>query len=236
MWIIGASATGLYGVAAKFPALISIVVGIFFQAWQISALETSNSEEQSSFYSNIYNLLWSTLGIFTSIVLVVIRVVVKVLVADNYFVAWEYAPFLLVAAAFSAIQSFLGVNYTIAKDSIGALRSTTIAAICNIVLNYFLIKSIGIQGATIATLSSFIIVTIYRYYDTRKYVKIEVDNKFAFFTTYVLLISESIIMAMEPRAYYISIPVCIAVLLLNRSKIKEIINIINKQLSKKGNS
>lgn len=234
LWIINASATGLYAVAAKFPALITIVVGFFFQAWQISAIETSGTEEKDRFYSKVFNLLWSSIGILTALVIVFIRFAVKILVADEFFISWEYAPFLLVAAAFSAIQSFLGVNYTIAKDSMGALKSTAVAAICNLVLNYILIKTIGIQGATIATLISFIIVSVYRFLDTKKYVNIHINNRIGFYVTYIALILECVIMAVSPSLYLISVPVFIVVIVANFHTIKAGLNYFGVYI-KKGN-
>lgn len=220
LWLISASATGLYSVAAKFPALITIVVGFFFQAWQISAIETSETEEKDRFYSRIFNLLWSSIGIMTALAIVFIRVAVKLLVAEEYYTSWEYAPFLLAAAAFSAIQSFLGVNYTISKDSMGALKSTALAAICNLGLNYILIKTFGVQGATIATLASFIIVSAYRYFDTRKYVNIVIDNKTGFFVTYILLIAECVVLYVNPGMHLLSVPVFVMVLIVNLNTLK----------------
>lgn len=216
LWLIGASDTGLYSMAAKFPALITIVVSFFFQAWQISAIQTSDNSERDVFYSKVFNLLWSSIGIMTAFVIVFIRLAVRVFVADEYFVSWEYAPFLLAAASFSAIQSFLGVNYTIAKDSIGTLKSTTIAAICNLALNYILIRTIGIQGATIATFISYVIVSIYRYLDTRKYVTIIIDNKIGMIVTYLTILIECIVLALFPELYLITIPCFLIILFANR--------------------
>lgn len=220
LWIISASAAGLYSAAAKFPALITIVVGFFFQAWQISAIEMSDTKEKDEFFSNIFNLLWSTIGVFTAFVITVIRFIIKLLVAEAFYESWEYAPFLLVAASFGAIQSFLGVNYTISKDSFGALKTTSIAAVCNLGLNYVLITRMGIQGATIATLASFIIVSVYRFFDTRKYVKITIDNKIGILLTYSMLIIESIVIYIYPDLYFVSIPGFIIILIANYSKCK----------------
>ena len=233
LWIISASATGLYSVAAKFPALITIAVGFFFQAWQISAIENSESKEKDKFYSKIFNILWSSIGIMTAIVIVFIRVAVKILVADDFFSSWEYAPFLLSAAAFSAIQSFLGVNYTIAKDSMGALKSTTIAAVSNIALNYVLIKAIGIQGATIATLTSYIIVSIYRYIDTKKYVNIIIENVPGMIVTYGTIIMECIVLAINPNMYLITIPGLILIMFVNLNTVKTGYKYINTLVKKR---
>lgn len=233
LWLISASATGLYAVAAKFPALITIVVGFFFQAWQISAIENSETDERDQFFSKIFNMLWSTIGVMTAFVIVFIRFVVKLLVSEDFFSSWEYAPFLLVAAAFSAIQSFLGVNYTIAKDSLGALKSTTLAAICNLVLNYILIKNIGIQGATIATLVSYLVVSIYRYIDTKKYVNIEIEKKIGMIITYATIIIECCIIALFPNLYFISVLGLIIVIIANLKMLRTSIHYLKSIIGKR---
>lgn len=239
LWIIGASATGLYSVAAKFPALITIVVGFFFQAWQISAIENSEGDERNKFYSKIFNLLWSSIGIMTACVIICIRFAVKILVSNEFYDSWKYAPFLLVAVAISAIQSFLGVNYTIAKDSVGAFKSTSLAAICNIVLNFVLIKTIGIQGATIATLISYIVVAAYRYIDTKKYVSITIDNRMGMVTTYVTLIIECIIISIYPHLYFISLVGLIIIIISNINICKLglmcIKNLLRKEIKRSNN-
>lgn len=38
-YFLGYEATGIYSVAAKFPTLLTMLYGIFFQAWQLSAME-----------------------------------------------------------------------------------------------------------------------------------------------------------------------------------------------------
>lgn len=224
LWIIGASATGLYSVAARFPALITIVVGFFFQAWQISALETKESRERDKFYSSIFNMLWVSICILSAAMLCLIKFAVRILVSETFFDSWKYAPFLLSAAAFSALQSFLGVNYTIKKDSVGALKSTSVAAVSNLVLNYFLISKMGIQGATIATLVSYIIVLVYRYYDTKKYVNITIENKSTFLSTICILVIEPIIISINPEFHPITILGLIVVVFLNRQMLIKVFN------------
>lgn len=217
LWLVSASAAGLYGVAAKFPALITIVVNLFSHAWQISALQNYEGKDRDRFYSSVFNMLWAAIGLFTAAVIVFIKPAVKLFVSPDFFTSWEYAPFLLTAAAFNALQAFLGMNYTITKDSVGALKSTCVAAVCNLGLNYILISSLGVHGATIATLISFIIVTIYRYFDTRRHVKIVVDRKIAFAVTYLTLISECVLLSFFPNVYWITVIGFLIIVAANRS-------------------
>lgn len=52
--MISAAAVGLYTVAAKIPSLINGMVNIFAQAWGISAVKEYEENNDSAFYTNIY--------------------------------------------------------------------------------------------------------------------------------------------------------------------------------------
>ena len=54
---IGKSANGLYSVAHKIPSILSILVTIFVQAWQISANEEFEKSDRSEFYSKVFEVL-----------------------------------------------------------------------------------------------------------------------------------------------------------------------------------
>jgi len=49
-FFLGYSATGLYSVSAKFPTIISLLYGIFFQAWQLSAMQEFGKEDFEIFF------------------------------------------------------------------------------------------------------------------------------------------------------------------------------------------
>nr|WP_247659626.1 polysaccharide biosynthesis C-terminal domain-containing protein [Pseudoalteromonas sp. MMG006] len=92
-----------------------------------------------------------------------------ILVADDFYIAWKYIPFLLLGAVFSALAGFLGINYNVAKKTKKALFSTIVAAVVNIILNIILIPYYEVMGASIATLVSFIILLGIRMYETPQY-------------------------------------------------------------------
>ena len=65
-------------------------------------------------------------------------------------------------------------------------------AVINIILNFLLIPLVGTNGAAIATALSYLAIFIYRYYDTKRYIKIQIVKKKYLFTVlflFLLLIS-----------------------------------------------
>src|SRR5699024_10273542 len=51
---VGIASNGLFSVASKIPALISIVNQIFIQAWQLSAIEEYENKDSEKFYSDVF--------------------------------------------------------------------------------------------------------------------------------------------------------------------------------------
>ena len=97
--------------------------------------------------------------------------------SDAYFIAWKYAPFLIIGFVFQTLSTFLSTPYTVNKDSKGFLLSATTGAITNITLNVLLVFRFGIYGVAFATCISYIVVFLYRMVDTRKYVHVYVFDK-----------------------------------------------------------
>ena len=171
----GAGATGLYAIAAKIPAILSMVNSVFFQAWQLSAIEESESEQKSVFYSNVFSLLLSTLVLVTSAVLMILRPIFRIIIADEFYSAWRYVPFLLVATIFSSFAVFLGTNYVAMKKTSGALITNSVGAALSIILNIILIPRFGPNGASFSTMISFLVIWLLRMYNTRKFVTIKLN-------------------------------------------------------------
>lgn len=191
--IIGASANGIYAVAHKLPSLINICNNLFFQAWQLSAVEESKSEKKSEFYSNVFNVLAVTLFMVAAILLLLLKPIMSVLAAAEYGEAWKYSPFLIIGMVFAAFSSFLGTNYVAMKQTNGALKTTIVGAVVNVVLNFVFIKMIGMNGAALATMISFAVTWLYRAIDTRGFVHITYRIP-SLMISILLLIAEAVLM------------------------------------------
>ena len=94
---------------------------------------------------------------------------------EAYFSAWTCLPFLIISIVFHAISGTLGSIYTVFKNTKGALYSTVIGATVNITLNLIAIPKLGINGAALTTCIGYLVTFMYRWFDTRKKIKIELD-------------------------------------------------------------
>ncbi|MEH7092940.1 polysaccharide biosynthesis C-terminal domain-containing protein [Priestia megaterium] len=187
-FFLGVGANGLYAVASKIPNLLNVINSIFFQAWQMSAIEEDVSKDKSEFYTNIFSIYSTLLLIFTSVMIALTKFLMKFIVSAEYFESWRYVPFLLLGVVFSSFSSFVGTNYIANKNTAGIFKTSLWGAIINIVLNLILIPIIGINGAAISTMISFAIIWILRTKGTKKHVTIAVNLRKCILTLIILLL------------------------------------------------
>ena len=172
--MVSISASGIYAVSAKIPALISFISTIFNQAFSYSAIHEENSADRISFNNKVFDYLVSVVTVAGVFVLLIIKPFMNLYVGDNFYSAWYYSPPLIVGTCLLVLGTFFSVSYTVNKDSIGFLKSGAIGAVANIVLNLTLIPMMGPWGAAFATFVSYLIVFLYRYQDIKKYIKLDV--------------------------------------------------------------
>lgn len=184
---IGASANGIYAVASKIPSLLNLINQIFFQSWQMSAVEEYNSKDASIFYSKTFNYFMDFQFLGSAGLLLVLKPLMTVIVSPTYYIAWRYIPFLVLAVVYSSLSGFLGTTYTAAKRTSGIFLTTLIGAISNLLFGFVFVHWFGLQGASFAGALSFSIVLIVRLYDTRKFMPINVNKRRALLNHIVVL-------------------------------------------------
>lgn len=187
--MVGAAANGLYAVSYKLPTLIQVVTNIFNQAWSYSAIHENDSEDRDEYFNQIFNVVFMIATLSAVGLLAIIKPFMRIYVADIYYDAWRYVPYLAVGFVYSTVATFLGTSYTVNIDGKGYLCSATCGAGVNLVLNLLLIPGMGVSGAALATCLSYISVFVYRYVDTQKYVSLVVFSARNLAATCILVLT-----------------------------------------------
>lgn len=173
--MLGDKENSLYSFAYKFPNLVTIVVGIFSQAWRMSAITERNSRTISNFYSTTFSMIQTVMFLGCGGIMLILRpIIMQFYNTEGFEMGYFYVPLLLGATIFQAMDNFLASIYEAARKTTHSLTSSAIGAAVNIGLNVILIKTIGISGAAIATLASYVVVFFYRIADTKKYLYMKV--------------------------------------------------------------
>ena len=225
-FICGLAANGILGVSYKVPGMINTLHGIFTQAWQISAIKEYGGNDTSVFYGKCFSYVNLITSAACSWAIILSKPLAHFLYANDFYVAWQYVPFLLVSCVLNGSSGFIGPILSAQKDSKSMAMSAVYGASVNLVLNIVLVYFIGVQGATIATVvSSFII-----YYVRKKAVgnELKVENYWKILLTWGLLAVQA---AMEIyfSAWYAEIGLMVVLLVLNWSILAEVAGMFIKK-------
>lgn len=175
--MLGASANGIYSMINRLPSMISTLMNIFSQSWQISAVEEFDSNDSKTFISNVFEYIISLVIFLSLILMIIIKPLINIILSANYHSGWKLVPFMLLAVIYMVLSSFLGVLYTANKKTVAILISTMLGAVINVGLTILFIKLTGIYGAALANVISFFVVFVYRYYFMEKLKKVKLNIK-----------------------------------------------------------
>lgn len=166
---LGLTANGIYSMANKFPSILIAVTGVFFTAWQETAIKEYSSQNRDAFFSGIFYRYSMLLFGLAAFLIPATRIVASLFLSREYMETWKYTGFLYMGSVFSALCSFLGVGYQISKETARAFFSTVGAAAVNFLVNIALIRRIGIHAASLSTFVAYFFLFVYRMGDSRRY-------------------------------------------------------------------
>lgn len=225
--MFGIDANGIYAVSSKVPAMVNVFTNIFNQAWMYSAVKEEESKEKDVDYINgIYTVFFKFISLVSIFLIIIIKPLLSVYVGKDFFSAWLYTIPLLVGTVFSSLSTFISSEYTAHKDSKGFLRSASVGASVNLILNLILMPIMGVMGAAIATCISYVSVFIYRALDIRKYTKIKYFDSVKAFYVFTLFFSA---MSVYLESLAISIIVYILTFIVADDFIKQLMRVRKKR-------
>lgn len=211
-FFIGVSANGILSVAYKIPSIINTIQSIFVQAWQISAIKEYRSTEKKQFYGVSFYYLNFLMCICCSFLIILSKPLANILYAKDFYLAWKYVPFLLIASVINAASGFLGPILSAEKNSKDMAKSAIYGMIANVIFNALLVYIMGMQGATIATLFSSIVI----YRERRKAVgsQMDIPNSIKVYLCWGILMIQAII---EILSFDFRVEIVIIIILLGMS-------------------
>ena len=229
-FIINSSANGIYAVSSKFSNILSSLFQIFNMSWQESASLHINDTDRDTFFTNTLNTVYKIFYSICILIMVCMPFIFDLVIGNDFKSAYLYIPPLLFGNLYNAIANVIGGVYIAKKDTKAVARTTMFAALINIVVNLIMIKKFGLYAASISTLLSYVILTIYRYFDVKKYLQMKLNCKMILVTTSIFVIST--ILYYYNNAFINIINIIFAIIccaILN----KDIIKIIIKKLGGK---
>lgn len=233
--ILGVAINGVYSAANKFSSICITIYSVFNLTWTESAALHYKDKDNSQYFSELFN---NTIKLFSFICLFVITIMPFAfsffIKGKDYSLAYYQIPILMVATIFNIVVTFLGAIYISMKKSNEIAKTSIYSAIINIATHLLLIKFIGLYAASISTLIAYFSMSIYRFMDIQKYIKITIDKKFIFIFFVELSISLFLYYINNIYLNILSLLACIIIAILyNKNTIKSLILMLKKYLNKK---
>lgn len=189
LFYLGTEFNGTFGLANRFPALLVMINSIFMLAWQESAITNFDDENRKLYFSKIIDgLMWVQI-IASSIFAISSEWIVKYFIAKEFYDSWEIMPYLFFGVAFSTFAGFYGTFYLSSKKTKGALYSSVIGGLINVIICYLLIHKYGLQSVSFATFIGYLFLFIIRVFHTKRFVDIQYNTRSLIFLSFITISS-----------------------------------------------
>lgn len=230
---LGVAANGIYSASNKFSGIVITIFSIFNITWAESASMYIKDADSSEYFSNIINV---SIKLFTMVCLLIVSsmpfVFDYLITGSDYATAYYQIPILMLATLFNIIVSLLGSIYVALKKSNEIAKTSVYSAIINIVVNLILINLLGLYAASLSTLIAYLSMSIYRYIDVQKYVKLRIDMKF-------ILVIIPITLITVITYYYRNSIICLFVLFIvvftgiyfNKTVLKQLLGVASRRFN-----
>lgn len=186
-YFLGLDINGLYAVATRYTGIIMTLAVIFYQAWQETAILQYHSPDRNRFFSKMFNGYIFLLSAILIGYVFMLKVFYPLLAHGGYRESLNYIYPLGVSAVIFAIAAFFDMGYQCAKDTKRTLPAIVLAAVVNIILNFLLIKRLGVYGVITTQLITYIVLVTYRWHDMKRYFTLKIDKRVVIPIAVVLL-------------------------------------------------
>ena len=158
--LAGLAEAGLYSLAIKFAQAINVLVRGFQLAWPPLAYSIEDDDEARRAYSLIVTWFMAVCAFVVVGMWLLARWIVRLLAAPEFFEAHEAIGPLTAAMTLYALYLVLVVVLGRTGRTEYNFPATIAATAANIVLNLLLVPPLGIVGAAIALVASYLVVLV----------------------------------------------------------------------------
>ena len=234
IWFCDLAVNGIYSVAYRIPSILSIFQSAFNQAWTLSAVKDYDREDKSGFFINLYNLYNFGMLCSCSVLIICSKFLASVLFAKDFYMAWQYVPFLVVSTFFGSLSGYIGGIFAAVKAPKAVAKTTVCGAVSNIILNVILVPMVGPLGAAIATMISYTLIWALGVYYVKKYICLRISLVRDVLSYLILLIQSVLLFYTEkvPGLYGVELILLGVMIVMYREQVSGLIKKAGKRTGK----
>lgn len=186
--ILGVAQNGILSAAHKFSNVFITLYNIFNLSWTEMVSLHINDSDAKEFLNRMTNMM---LRFFTAMsvgIIACMPFVYPIMINEKFSDGYNLVPIMMLGCIFNVLVGLISTIYVAKKNTKAIANTSIVSAVINIVVNLCLIKFIGLYASTIANLTAYFIMSVYRLYDLKKkYFEIKIDRTFIISTVLVLI-------------------------------------------------
>lgn len=155
--ILNNQMTGIYSVASRIGHISNLIYTAFSGGWLYFAYSTMKDDDQVKLKSRIFEYVSVVSYLSTAALMLFSKIGFQILFSEEYLEGYIVAPYLFLSPLLLMMFQVIANQFTIIKKTYLNLISLASGALLNLVLNWLLIPTIGIEGASIATVIGYIV-------------------------------------------------------------------------------
>lgn len=158
--MIGLGAAGIYSVGSKLGHASQLIYTAFAGGWQYFAFSTMKEDDQVRSNSMVFEYLGIMSFIATAFICAWSHGIFRVLFKADYLSGYIVAPYLFLAPLLQMLFQVAANQFLVVKKTWPNMFILSTGALLNIIINYYLIPVLGIEGASLATLMGYVVSVI----------------------------------------------------------------------------
>jgi len=223
---------GIYAVGYKIGMIITIVNSLVSLVCFPYAMKIKDPKSAKKVFTKIFNY-YVLFGGFIGIIIVVFAPeIFKIFIDKTYFSAAKLVIFGVASNFLLGIYNIINLVLYMNQKAINITIAVAIGAASNLLLNYLLIPTFGVNGAGYASIIAYSIIVICNYYYSRKV--FQMKYKIEYVSVVLLcLIAISYITCLLPTTWMISTAKLLIILFISYLMFKHIVKSHDKIFIKK---
>ena len=149
---------GLYGIGYRLASVMSLVMFGFQNAWGPFVYSTYRDRDAKQIFSRTYDYVSIVICVFILLLSLFAEEILVIFTTEQYREAYKVVPLIGGSIVAYTLGAYFAVGIGISKKNIHMTWAGGVAAIINLGLNYALIPHLGMIGAALATIVSFLLL------------------------------------------------------------------------------
>lgn len=190
---LGVAAIGIFAVASKFPAALSMLSTVFGTATGISLIEEFNKPNFSKFFNNYFRSFFFFLLVIGGLMAIFSEMIISIFADSKYHDAWLLFPFLILGVIFQCASGLIGGVFMAEKKSKYFFYSSVWGGLASLFFTFIFIKYFSLMGAALAVCASFFVMVVVRLKYAWKHISTFSIRYYVFMLSVFLMLSVSLI-------------------------------------------